>query len=147
MRFGVTLPVQFWPSAQPSNPALTNRRPQRPRAQPCCLFQLTQAYWSQACLPARLRDPAWAHTSQPERSDGSDSRLESRAQRHRRLFFWSFDWQPFWARCCSQCSSLYGLTLAFTRTLVSWLNPPPSSSPPPTPFPHTHSAVVPWLFH
>lgn len=120
MRFGVTLLVQFWPSAQPSNPALTNRRPQRPTAQPCCLFQLTQAYWSQACLPDRLRDLS------------SDSRSESRELRRRCLFFWSFKLAAILVLVVAVTAALslgpgFGFdkdTCVLTRPL-----PPPPSNP------------------
>lgn len=84
---------------EPSNPALRKWRPQRPKAQPCCLLQLSRVYPSQACLCARLRDLAWAHSIQAERSDSGDSRPKS-------LFFFNYDWQPFWARCYGQDSSL-----------------------------------------
>lgn len=141
MRFVVTLVVHSCPPppVQPSNPAVTNWGASE--TQSSTLLPIpARPSWLESGLP--LRDLAWAHTSQPERSDGSDSRSESL------FFFWSFDWQPFWARCCGQCSSLSrSLALVLTRTPVSWLNLPSPritslSLPPPSNPVCTHTQLL-----
>lgn len=103
MRFGVTLLVQFWPSTQPSNPAITNWRPQRPQSSALLPIPAHLSLFKSSLPPC---PPEGSRMSSHQTTREEWQRWFSlRAQRQRRLVFWSFDWQPFWACCCGQCSS------------------------------------------